>query len=526
MAISFKPEQAFWNNPVVVRDMRVKLRGSRTFWNMAFYLGILLVISLMGYRMATVMGGNLDPVTIQLQLQAFYYAIFETLAFLVCVIAPALTAVTMVSERQRLTLDLLVTTPMTSMQMLGGKLISSLAFLGLLFALSAPVSALCVILGGATLADIARTYAILMVDGLVFAAIGLAFSCSVKNNSQAITHTYATIVGILIATSMVFPSLYSGMYSHMGMRAASATAPLCVALIGINPLLSTMPQNSTVDLFGLQTPAWIVTMAFAAVLIRLILTGAALRLGLYGPNLVASLRRQLILGAFLSGIVLYGLHLDPITLVKVTASTVFVIALFNLPALFVPAVDEDGAGDEVVAGSYVPRSAFSGKHAGALPYFHLCLLALIAGIALCQIMEMTTVARMSLDTDKDTFLADIALAFYFSGLGFLVWSLARRASWMTTTTDAARTMTFVVFVFIILVPAAVMLSQSTLQVGGSVFDRSPWRYAWLLYPYTESFLAFYWSGALAYGLGVLIYPFWRSVTPGAGARRAAVREAK
>ena len=44
--------EPFWRNAVVVRDMRVRLRGPRAFWNQAFYLGLLSLITLAGYATA------------------------------------------------------------------------------------------------------------------------------------------------------------------------------------------------------------------------------------------------------------------------------------------------------------------------------------------------------------------------------------------------------------------------------------------------------------------------------------------
>lgn len=533
MAFSFKAVQPFWANPVVVLDMRVRLRGSRAFWNQGFYLAIVSLISIGGYLSATQTGSiNFeDPVAMQLYLHQFYNSIFFTLAGLVCLIAPALTAVAVITERQRLTLDLLITTPMTSMQMLTGKLLSSLAFLALLMVLSAPESALCVILGGATIGDIAQTYALLMIDGLVMAAIGLAFSCAAKNAAQAIVMTYGLVLLVI--------GLTEGVGQFLGPAAPAATTitsphqamPLASAIGQINPFIAVSPHAPDVNAFGIALPVWLVAATLAVLLIRLILTAGACRLGMYGPTLAGSLRRQILFMTFLAALAFgdYGAINGAASRYIVMwiaggAGAIYGIATFCLPALFVPSADESPEGAEV-SGGYRPALAFRAAHAGSLPYFHLWLAVLVAGIALRRAWDSWGASSFS----DALILAPPALCcfFYFSALGFLYWSLARRAAWMTTAASTACSLAFVVYMFLLLAPGAVLLTDATASGTSSHLGDAVWGYVWLLYPFAsnpgartfEQYQPFIQSGILAYILGLLLYPAWKGVRPGAGARR-------
>jgi ABC-type transport system involved in multi-copper enzyme maturation permease subunit len=175
MAVTFPKIEPFWTNPVIIRDMRVRMRGNRAFWNQGIYLALVALIASLGYAESTRLGqfSVMDPIAVQSQLKQFYAWIFETLAVMITLIAPALTAASVISERKLQTLDLLVTTPMTAFQMLSGKLISTIAFIILLLFLSIPASALCVILGGATIGDVFQSYLLLAIDGVLFSAIGL-----------------------------------------------------------------------------------------------------------------------------------------------------------------------------------------------------------------------------------------------------------------------------------------------------------------------------------------------------------------
>jgi hypothetical protein len=165
------------------------------------------------------------------KLEGFYYFIFLTLAALITLIAPALTAGAVIGERQRQSLDLLITTPLSAGELLVGKMLSSIAFLGLLLGLSLPASALCVLLGGATIGDVFRIYALLAIDGVVLAAIGLFFSCASRTGLLALVWTYLTVTAALAGTYV----LYAACAMINGISQPPALTPL-LSLIVLNPL--------------------------------------------------------------------------------------------------------------------------------------------------------------------------------------------------------------------------------------------------------------------------------------------------
>ena len=187
-------------NPVIIRDLRMRMRGVKTYWGQAAYLLVLGSVALVGYATSLESDTAYNVVDVQRKLQQFYYFIFVCLAALITLIAPALTASSITSEKQRLTLDLLITTPLTSNQLLFGKLVSSVAYLGLLLSLSLPFSVLCVLLGGVTIAEVFRIYLLLAVDGLLLSAIGIYYSCTNCKSGGAIALAYIATIGVLIMT--------------------------------------------------------------------------------------------------------------------------------------------------------------------------------------------------------------------------------------------------------------------------------------------------------------------------------------
>lgn len=524
--------RALWANPVVTRDLRVRMRGSKSYWHQAFYLGLLGVLALAGYGTAVGWGGEGDPngmsaVDVQQRLQSFYYFIFYTLAALITLIAPALTAVSITTERQRLSLDLLVTTPLTASELLVGKMLSSTAFLALLLALSLPASALCVILGGATLGDVIRVYLLLAVDGLVLAALGLLVSCATRASLPALVWTYLTVAGFMALTAFAYFATLASMYG----RSAGTTTSPAASVGALNPFVAVTIGGQSFDVGSVHVPLWVGAGVIAVLLIRLLVTAATYRLGRYGGSPIGSLRRQLLL---LSGVGVFGLAYGVFARAAALAGLsgpmgatvtfdvlegglmlVFALAGLLLPSLFTPATpSEDDPPGVIVEGWYGPQRAFRPEHAGALPFFHLWLattvLALMGGLWAAGALEARDWPPVLLT------------AFYLSGVGFLFWALCRRtASWVRGVT-AGRALGFVLFAVLAWLPIAVlalMSAASDLQLKDS-----PLSWFWIFYPLLRmetaswhdgtAMIALVWSGALCYGLGLLAYPFWRSVVPG------------
>ncbi|MDQ2686310.1 MAG: ABC transporter permease subunit [Armatimonadota bacterium] len=525
--------RALWANPVVTRDLRVRMRGSKSYWHQGFYLGLLGVLALAGYGTAVGWGGEGDPngmsaVDVQQHLQSFYYFIFFTLAALITLIAPALTAVSITTERQRLSLDLLVTTPLTASELLIGKMLSSTAFLALLLALSLPASALCVILGGATLGDVIRVYLLLAVDGLVLAALGLLVSCATRASLPALVWTYLTVAGFLALTAFAYFATLASTYG----RSAGTTASPAASVGALNPFVAVYIGGQSFDVGNVHVPLWVGAGVVAVLLIRLLVTAATYRLGSYGGSPIGSLRRQLLL---LSGVgvfgLAYGIFQGALLSSGVSGSQrgialeggllfVFALAGLLLPSLFTPATpSEDDPPGVAVEGWYAPLRAFRPEHAGALPFFHLWLVTIV----LAAMAGLWAVGALTMELWQPALLT----AFYLSGVGFLFWALCRRASSWLRGVTAGRALGFVLFAVLAWLPLAILMLFSATSSDLQIKD-SPLSWFWIFYPLLRmettswhdgtAITALVWSGALCYGLGLLIYPFWRSVVPGGRAK--------
>ena len=199
---------------IMVKELRSRFRGRRAFVIITAYLAVLALIAYGAYVSVephvtiagdfgggrTISGANASA-TIG---QAIFTMLSVFQLLLVCFIAPAFTAGAISLEREKQTLDLLVTTPMRPGAIVIGKLFSALAFVVLLILAGIPVSALVLMYGGASVTDILQQQVVLFVSAIGFGVVGIFFSALVKRTQAATVLTYSTMLVLVIGSFMVF----------------------------------------------------------------------------------------------------------------------------------------------------------------------------------------------------------------------------------------------------------------------------------------------------------------------------------
>lgn len=195
---------------IMVKELRSRFRGRRAFVIITVYLGVLALIAYGVYSVvapqaqtqAQFGGGSVNASATIGQAIFLLLSIFQLL--LVGFIAPAFTAGAISLEREKQTLDLLVTTPMRPGGIIVGKLLAALAFMGLMIVAAIPISGLVLMYGGASIDDIVRQQVVLLVTALGLGAIGLFWSALVKRTQAATVLTYITVLALTVGTVMIF----------------------------------------------------------------------------------------------------------------------------------------------------------------------------------------------------------------------------------------------------------------------------------------------------------------------------------
>ena len=204
------------DNPVLVRDVRTRMRGGKPFMLVGAYAALLTVAALIAYANAPFedisRGSSSSPVG-----SILFATIVILQAVLLTIITPGLTAAAIASEKEKRTFELLALTPVTARQVAAGKLIPVLLFVLMLMLVSVPLAMLCVVLGGFSPGNVASVYLYVFGGISIIAAFGLLMSSVYANSSGAVISTYiAAFIGGGMSISALSSYMISATMGHGG----------------------------------------------------------------------------------------------------------------------------------------------------------------------------------------------------------------------------------------------------------------------------------------------------------------------
>lgn len=186
-------------NPVYKREARVSSRSVRLPLILMVFNGILSVVTLL--NMYSVVTQVHATATIQYSSFMDMYEFVASIEFvLLMLIVPAVTAASISGERERQTLELMLTTQMTPRQIVSGKLMSALSTLLLLIMSSFPVITMVFVFGGITGVDVAALLLCYAAVALFAGSLGICFSSALKRSTLATTVTYSVLIAVVGGT--------------------------------------------------------------------------------------------------------------------------------------------------------------------------------------------------------------------------------------------------------------------------------------------------------------------------------------
>jgi ABC-2 type transport system permease protein len=196
--------QTLWKNPVIVKEVRTRMRGPQATLLLTAHLVVLaLVIGLayLFFRSALTTIGNLE------ERRTFGKAVFGLIVWMELVmisfIAPALTSGSISNERERQTFDLLRVTLLPTRSLVWGKYISGLIFVFLLLFTSIPLQGPAYLIGGIVIEEILLATLILAVTAIGFCALGILFSSLIARTLIATTTVYAITIFLVFGIPII-----------------------------------------------------------------------------------------------------------------------------------------------------------------------------------------------------------------------------------------------------------------------------------------------------------------------------------
>jgi hypothetical protein len=186
------------SQPVLVKELRGRMRGARAFWVLTGYLVVLSGFALLLYLAvrSSVAG---DPFNAGQTIgKALFLGIAAVALILVMIIVPAQAASAITSEREHETFDLLIVTLLPAWKIVAGKLLAALAYAVLLIVAVVPLMALAFFFGGVTGAEVLIALAGLLVTAVLYGAVGIFWSVIAPRTMIATVLTQATNVMVLL----------------------------------------------------------------------------------------------------------------------------------------------------------------------------------------------------------------------------------------------------------------------------------------------------------------------------------------
>lgn len=177
-------------NPILQKDLKTKLRGWRSTILICCYVTLLTGILFL-YFAGNSMFSPIAFRSFNPRMAIDAYNILITFQFALLFIAvPAITAVSISSERERQTLDLMLVTSTPARRIILGKIMVSIAHTMLLLVASLPVIGIVFFFGGIGFADIAKLLLFYLLTAFFVASCGVFFSTIFKRNITSIIVTY------------------------------------------------------------------------------------------------------------------------------------------------------------------------------------------------------------------------------------------------------------------------------------------------------------------------------------------------
>ncbi len=230
-------------NPVVLKELRGRMRGARAFVVLTIYLALMgsfvTLVYVLYASSVTVMGpsqgGEIGRV--------LFASIVGIELFLVTFIAPAFSAGSISGERERQTYDLLRTTLLTARSLVGGKLLATLSYIFLLLLAAIPLQSVAFLFGGVTEAEIILSFVILVMTAIMLGTVGVFFSALTRRTLSASVMSYAFALFTILVLPVVLVVLgptFGRAFTFYG----PAASPVLEAVFyyGLGLLVATNPM--------------------------------------------------------------------------------------------------------------------------------------------------------------------------------------------------------------------------------------------------------------------------------------------
>ena len=193
-------KNSFRINPMLLKELKVKMRRWRAVILIGSYNLVLALLTI--FIMKLTLNDTIGVID-QQNIFATYAFLVSAQFGLITLIAPALTAGAISGERERQTLDILLSTTLKHGSIITGKLFSSLSQIILLIISSIPVFSIIFLYGGIGISALFQVFLFYIIIAITLGSIGIFFSTFIKKSTAANVLTYAVVVFLYLITIFI-----------------------------------------------------------------------------------------------------------------------------------------------------------------------------------------------------------------------------------------------------------------------------------------------------------------------------------
>ena len=220
-------------NPILKKDILVNARSAR----------MVVTITLINCLFALVVG-MLFMTSRGSAYQVYYSNIAQMFPVLaVCelciigLIVPIITSTSISGERERQTLEIMLTTPVRPISIVAGKLLSAVATTAMYVIATLPFMAVAFIVGGMGWDELFKYLGMVLFIDIYVGSIGIFYSCVKRTSVSAAISTIVTIATVVFLSCAIGKVFESMMYMSDGSRSSYADMMGKAVCYAVNPAI-------------------------------------------------------------------------------------------------------------------------------------------------------------------------------------------------------------------------------------------------------------------------------------------------
>ena len=204
-----------FDNPILTREMRRRMRGKAMIYSLITYVGALCVVTffILMISAASLIRVQENSFEMLKKMQDIGGTIFNGMlviqGILVLILAPAITASMITSEREKGTADFLRVTTLPPSHFIVGAFLSTTLYVILLLGCALPIVSITLLFGGRSPDEILLTFGALLVGSIILSSLGI-YTSSTREKTRTAQATMMTLAFTIFILAQVLKKVFMG----------------------------------------------------------------------------------------------------------------------------------------------------------------------------------------------------------------------------------------------------------------------------------------------------------------------------